>query len=52
MQGPNPHLLCLLHWQAGFIVLFCFFTTSATSEALYNGHLIIIYPFFKLTAQS
>ena len=27
-QGSNPHLLHLLHWQAGF-----FFTTSTTWEA-------------------
>ena len=34
------------------LLLFCLFTTSATSEALYYGHLIVIYPFLKLTAKS
>ena len=27
-QGSNLHLLCLLHWQMGFV--FCLFTTSTT----------------------
>ena len=30
IQGSNPHLLCLPHWQAGF------FSSSATWEALGN----------------
>ena len=33
-QGSNWHLLCLLHWQAGF-----FFTTSASWEALVRERL-------------
>ena len=31
-QGSSPHLLCLLHWQAGF------FTNSTTWEALHIPH--------------
>ena len=31
-QGSNPRLLCLLHWQVFFVVVF-FFTASTTWEA-------------------
>ena len=33
-QGSNLHLMCLLHWQAGFCFLFFFFTTSATRAGI------------------
>ena len=32
-RGSNPHLFCLLHWQAGS------FTTSATWESIIWGAL-------------